>query len=245
MRLAAIADVHGNADALAATLGHIRTQGCDAIVNLGDCFSGPLDAARTADLLAGADIAVTVRGNHDRYLIEQRPEDMGLSDRVAFDQLGRHTLDWIRTLPTAAVYGDVFLCHATPDKDDIYWTEQVLPDGTVCRAPLHQIASRTSGITHQLILCAHSHLPRALRLYTGQLLVNPGSVGCPAYTDDLPVPHAVCAGSPHARYAVVDTVTQHTTFHLVSYDTTAAVARAVAENRPDWAQGLATGWITA
>ena len=34
------------------------------------------------------------------------------------------------------------------------------------------------------------------------LVVNPGSIGMPAYTDDNPVPHAIETGTPHARYAV-------------------------------------------
>jgi len=44
MRFAAIADIHGNYLALEAVLADICTQGIDAIVNLGDMVSGPLDA---------------------------------------------------------------------------------------------------------------------------------------------------------------------------------------------------------
>ncbi|MEL7151833.1 MAG: metallophosphoesterase family protein, partial [Pseudomonadota bacterium] len=42
MRLAAISDIHGNSDALRAVLDDIKRRGVDQIVNLGDCFSGPL-----------------------------------------------------------------------------------------------------------------------------------------------------------------------------------------------------------
>ena len=45
MRIAAIADVHGNSAALEAVLRDVDRVGADAIVNLGDHFSGPLDAA--------------------------------------------------------------------------------------------------------------------------------------------------------------------------------------------------------
>ncbi|MBL8561144.1 MAG: metallophosphoesterase family protein, partial [Gemmobacter sp.] len=41
-RFAAIADIHGNADALAAVLADIDAQGITEIVNLGDLLSGPL-----------------------------------------------------------------------------------------------------------------------------------------------------------------------------------------------------------
>jgi predicted phosphodiesterase len=43
MRIAAIADVHGNLNALCAVLAHItRVSSPDLIVNLGDPLSGPL-----------------------------------------------------------------------------------------------------------------------------------------------------------------------------------------------------------
>jgi 3',5'-cyclic AMP phosphodiesterase CpdA len=76
MRFAAIADVHGNHLALEAVVADIRAQGIDAIVNLGDMASGPLDAKRTMDALMALD-AVHVLGNHDRYLIDRPPEKMG------------------------------------------------------------------------------------------------------------------------------------------------------------------------
>ncbi len=44
MRFAAIADIHGNHLALEAVLADIRAQGIEEIVNLGDFFSGPLEA---------------------------------------------------------------------------------------------------------------------------------------------------------------------------------------------------------
>ena len=55
MRLAAIADVHGNYLALEAVLADIRAQGIGEIVNLGDMASGPLDARRTMDALMALD----------------------------------------------------------------------------------------------------------------------------------------------------------------------------------------------
>ena len=53
MRLAAIADIHGNASALEAVLADITAQGIADIVNLGDHLSGPLEAGRTAEVVGG------------------------------------------------------------------------------------------------------------------------------------------------------------------------------------------------
>ena len=65
MRLAVIADIHGNLLALEAVLAHIAARGITRIVNLGDCVSGPLCPAETAARLMALAMP-TVRGNHDR-----------------------------------------------------------------------------------------------------------------------------------------------------------------------------------
>jgi diadenosine tetraphosphatase ApaH/serine/threonine PP2A family protein phosphatase len=245
MRFAAIADVHGNYLALEAVIADIRTQGVDEIVNLGDMASGPLDARRTMDALMALD-AVHVLGNHDRYLIDRPPEKMGPWDRPAHAQLDAGHLDWLRTVPPTRAYRErVFLCHATPESDEVYWLETVLPDGTVRMASLEAIEEAARSIAQPLILCGHSHIARAVRLADGRLIVNPGSVGSPGYRDVHPFPHVVEAGTPDARYAILelDKGSWHVTFRHVPYhhDTMAALARR--NGQPELAAALATGWI--
>ncbi|MCA8929406.1 MAG: metallophosphoesterase family protein, partial [Alphaproteobacteria bacterium] len=69
MRFAAIADIHGNLDALEAVLADIAVQGIGDVVNLGDHVSGPMLAAGTADRLMALDFT-TIRGDQDRRLLE-------------------------------------------------------------------------------------------------------------------------------------------------------------------------------
>jgi diadenosine tetraphosphatase ApaH/serine/threonine PP2A family protein phosphatase len=216
MRFAAIADVHGNHLALEAVLADIRAQGIHVI------------------------------GNHDRYLIDRPPEKMGSWDRPAHAQLDKHHLDWLRAVPTTAVFRDqVFLCHATPDHDEVYWLETVLPDGTVRMSSLDVIEKHAQGITQSLILCAHTHLARAVRLRDGRLIVNPGSVGSPGYRDVHPFPHVVEAGTPDARYAILELleVGWDVTFRHVPYDHDAMAALARQNGQAELASALATGWI--
>jgi 3',5'-cyclic AMP phosphodiesterase CpdA len=131
--------LHGNYLALEAVIADIRAQNIDEIVNLGDMASGPLDARRTMDALMALD-AVHVLGNHDRYLIDRPAEKMASWDRPAHAQLDATHLDWLRAVPPSCVFRDqVFLCHATPDKDEVYWLETVLPDGTVRMSSLEEI----------------------------------------------------------------------------------------------------------
>jgi diadenosine tetraphosphatase ApaH/serine/threonine PP2A family protein phosphatase len=245
MRFAAIADVHGNYLALEAVIADIRAQGIEEIVDLGDMASGPLDARRTMDALMALD-AVHVLGNHDRYLIDRPPEKMGSWDRPAHAQLDIGHLDWLRAVPPSRVYREkVFLCHATPERDEVYWLETVLPDGTVRMASLEAIEAAAGGIAQPLILCGHSHIARAVRLADGRLIVNPGSVGSPGYRDIHPFPHVIEAGTPHARYAILEFTSGHwhVTFRHVPYDHDAMAALASKNGQPELASALATGWI--
>jgi predicted phosphodiesterase len=92
MRFAAIADVHGNRFALEAVLADIATNGISEVVNLGDHLSGPLEAARTADILMERGFP-SVLGDQDRRLVELRTD--GASSRSDFRQLKRKHLDWM------------------------------------------------------------------------------------------------------------------------------------------------------
>ncbi|GAC1040363.1 metallophosphoesterase family protein [Rhizobium sp. No.120] len=245
MCFAAVADIHGNHLALEAVLADIRRQGITDIVNLGDCFSGPLTASKTADMLLELN-APTVRGNHDRYLIELAPEAMHASDRAAYSELTERHLEWLRALPTSTVYLDeAYLCHATPADDNVYWLESVSPEGQVYLKPLEEIEALAAGIDFPLILGGHSHIPRVVRLSDGRLIVNPGSVGCPAYDDDLPYYHKVETGHPFASYAILEKAGDHwlPVFRQVAYDHMEMAKLAAQNGREEWASGLATGWL--
>jgi diadenosine tetraphosphatase ApaH/serine/threonine PP2A family protein phosphatase len=245
MRLAAIADVHGNYLALEAVLADIRAQGIGEIVNLGDMASGPLDARRTMDALMALD-AVHVLGNHDRWLIDRPPEKMGSWERPAHAQLENRHLDWLRAVPPTRIFRDqVFLCHATPADDNVYWLETVTPDGSVRMSPLEAIEKEAEGISQSLILCAHTHIARAVRLRDGRLVVNPGSVGSPGYRDIHPFPHVIEAGTPDARYAILELADGkwQVTFRHVPYDHEAMAALARKNGQAELASALATGWI--
>lgn len=245
MIFAAIADIHGSHLALEAVLDDIRRLGIAAIVNLGDCFSGPLEAGKTAEILSGLDLP-TVRGNHDRYLVEQPAEAMGPSDAHAFRQLDERSRDWLRSLPFDMVWRDeVYLCHATPKDDNTYWLETVTPEGHVVPRPVAEIEAWAAGVSRPLLLCGHTHLPRTVRLSDGRLVVNPGSVGCPAYEDDRPYPHKVEARNVHACYAIGEKRGGGwaVTFRQVPYDHMAMAELAAKNGRPDWESALATGFI--
>jgi predicted phosphodiesterase len=222
----------------------VRGRGVDLTVNLGDILSGALLPAETADRLMALELP-TIRGNHERQVLSLDPERMGASDRHAFDSLGESQRAWMAQLPAVLSPLDgVFMCHATPYNDCDCYLEDLV-DGELRPAPLDRIEERSRSCDAALILCGHSHLPRVVRLRTGQVVVNPGSVGIQAYLGHDPGPHAVEVGSPHARYAILESTPRGWRADLVSvpYDWDEAAKLAARNGREDWARALATGFV--
>jgi putative phosphoesterase len=247
MRIAAISDVHGNVLALDAVLTDIARQSVDVVVNLGDLLSGALRPAGTADRLMELALP-TVRGNHERQLLTYAPERMGASDRLAHEAITDRHRAWLAELPmTVEVADGVLAFHGTPTDDLVYLLETVDPSGARAATEAEVLERLGGSAAVPLLLCGHTHLQRSMRLPTGSLVVNPGSVGWPAYEDDHPHPHVMEAGTPHARYAVVDDSNGQweAQFLAIDYDWDAAAAVAEAHARPDVATALRTGRMSA
>jgi predicted phosphodiesterase len=243
MRIAVLADIHGNLRALEAVQADLRKQSPDVVVNLGDHVSGPLEAARTADALISAGY-LNIRGNHDRQLLDRPLEQMGAPDSAAYSQLNARHREWLASLPaTYALEPDIPLCHGSPVDDLEYLLEDVGENGVVL-ASAGAIRQRLGSNKARLVLCGHTHIPRAVSIDDGVQIVNPGSVGLPAYDDILPRPHYMETGSPHARYAVLDRERNawRITFIALEYDWSAASEDARRADRPDWAHALRTGY---
>jgi predicted phosphodiesterase len=239
--LAIIADVHGNAWALEAVLADIAQRGVKTIVNLGDNANGPLDPKRSVELLRSIN-AVHLRGNGDRMTGEGGPTARK-SALFARERLDEDELRWLRELPMQARGDGWNAFHATPASDEEYFLENVVSGKTVL-ASREEISARLGSTKGSLVLCGHTHIPRLVQLNDGRLIVNPGSVGLPAYNGDTPVSHAVETGSPHARYAIAQHQNElwRVEFRCIPYDWKAAAAAARAAGWPGWAHYLETGY---
>jgi predicted phosphodiesterase len=241
-QIAAIADIHGNTWALDAVLADIRRRGIATIVNLGDSVYGSLDPAGTAERLIGMGIP-SICGNQDRIVYNPTDEVRTSADfGFVAGALGDAQIRWLEQQPAVLVLGDVFCCHGTPRSDETYLIERVTQHGVYLNDAA-TIQAHLAGVELALVLCGHSHLPRALWLPGGRLVVNPGSVGIPAYDHDLPYPHVMEAGSPHARYAILSRapagwMVEHV---AVPYDWSAAAAVARRNGRADRARWIETG----
>jgi putative phosphoesterase len=179
MRVAAIADVHGNLPALEAVLDAIERERPDVIVCCGDVASGPMPA-ETIDLLRTLPGARFVRGNADRGLVEEfdgkpaSPLPGPFADWAA-SQINQPQRDFLAAFEDTVVIDDVdgigraLFCHATPRNDVDVMTEET---------PLGRMRAHLSGVDADIVVCGHTHM-QFDRLVDRIRVVNAGSVGMP------------------------------------------------------------------
>lgn len=185
IRLAVLADTHGNLPALEAVLADIGQRDVDHIVVAGDLVGGP-NPIETIRLLRFLD-SWMIRGNSDtsfvHYAIGQASADRHTHLQYALlrwgvRQLDTDTLDFIRSLPEQRVIdlsGTVAIrvVHGSPRdlKESIYPDR----DSAVLDLALMQI-------TEPVIVCGHTHIPW-VREQDGRLALNPGAVCGPLNGD--------------------------------------------------------------
>lgn len=264
MKIAAISDIHGNINALQAVLAEIDREGVSKIINCGDTLGGPLESAKTADLLMARGIAM-IAGNHERQLLTLPPEKLNRSDACTASEINDGHRAWLASAPpTMWLSDDVFICHGTPTSDLHYWLETITDDFGVsgsnsphCSVGVRpatqaEIEQRLGRGEHtrraSLIICGHTHAPRVVQVNSPDgghpiTIVNAGSVGLPGYDDIHPHKHWVETGSPHARYALMEKTQQGWSVQLrsVAYNFEPMAQLAEKRGRTDWALPLRTG----
>lgn len=238
MRIAVLSDVHGNVRALEAVLADIARRTPDVTVNLGDCVTSPLWPRETFELLETLSFP-TVRGNHDRVLAE--PADAWKIPSVVFtrDTLTERQRSALGALPPSIdVAEGVLAVHGTPASDTRYLLEDKV-DGRLALATADTLGERLGDVAAGLVLCGHSHHQHVAADRRGRLVLNPGSVGTPRYSDndDRLLNEA---GSPHARYAIATRGRAGWSVELIAleYDWTAVAEQAARNGRADWGAGF-------
>ena len=200
---AIISDIHGNSLALKAVLVDIKSRGIEEIINLGDHFFGALEPEGVASILRENEM-LCISGNTDREILESI--DTGFKkeglDRIRAD-LSEQTVVWLRKLPKTETLDDLFfVCHGTPESDDEYLLEKVTEKGVFVYND-EELVKKTEHIKERIILCGHSHVNRVVYLSNDKIILNPGSVGLPAYLGNGEHRFAMESMTPHAKYAIV------------------------------------------
>jgi putative phosphoesterase len=182
MRVAVLADIHGNLPALDAVLHDTDATGVDAIVLNGDLATGPMPAETLDRLAELGERAIWVRGNADRELVAaydgapnpDLPEAARVPTEYCASRLDPRHRDLLADLPLSIVLevvglGRVRFCHATTRSD----TEIVLVD-----SPVERYQAAFADTYEPLVVLGHTHMPFD-RLADRRRFINPGSVGMP------------------------------------------------------------------
>ncbi len=203
MRLAILADIHGNLPALEAVLADVAHQGVDGIIVAGDFVDRP-QPLETVHMLRALGCWM-IRGNRENYLLAydrgDAPERWHVSIQWAglrwlYRQLDREALGFMASLPEQRVVSvdgtaSIRVVHGSPRTV----TELLLPDSDTVtmaqyeRAGLLALDYSQLGLDPALaefdepvLVCGHSHI-RWSQHQRGRLILNPGSVGAPVNSD--------------------------------------------------------------
>jgi predicted phosphodiesterase len=196
MRIAVLADIHGNAAALDAVIADLTSLQPDRILLNGDLLTLGPEPEETAILLRQLN-APSTRGNTDRWLGDaaRAKRSQGVADEVfenlrwTADHLGPGDLRPFTDLPfaLAAEPFAVQLYHASAGGDELgVWPDT--PDG--------EIPLLFTETLVQTFVVSHTHLPGE-RLADDLRVLNTGSVGLP-YDGDTRACYLLLEGEPDA-----------------------------------------------
>jgi diadenosine tetraphosphatase ApaH/serine/threonine PP2A family protein phosphatase len=236
LRIAILADIHGNLEAFRACLDDAHARGAERIVLLGDLVGYGADPeavlAIAMALVAGG--AIALLGNHDEAAASGRTP--GMNDRAAaaiawtHARLGAAERRFLAALPLTCTAENCLFVHAEAS-DPGTW--HYVADAEAARRSLD---ATDAGIT----VCGHVHRPALYSLgETGKLTpfrpVAEAPVPLARGRRWLAVMGAVGQprdGNPAACYGMLDTATPEVTWLRVPYDVAAAAARIRAAGLP-------------
>jgi diadenosine tetraphosphatase ApaH/serine/threonine PP2A family protein phosphatase len=230
MKLALLADVHANLEALEACLAHARERGAERLAVLGDVVGYGADPGAVVDAVAAlVDAgALAVRGNHDDAAASGDADLMhhAAAKVIAWtrERLTDGQRAFLAGLPLVVREDGLFLVHASPEAPGawVYVTD-----------PLRAERAFEAAAPDPWVFCGHVHEPV---LYTRGAAARPVPFR-PVPGVAIPVPPrrpwlAVVgsAGQPRdgntaACYAMLDTARTTLTFHRVPYDNRAAAEK--------------------
>lgn len=237
MRLALLADIHGNLEAFLACLDHARQRGAERIVLLGDLVGYGADPAAVVDIAMAkvAAGALAVLGNHDEAAAGAGASGMNDAAAAAIawtrQQLSEAQRAFLRDLPLTAEEDGRLYVHADAAMPGRW---RYVTDAEAARRSL-------AATDAQAAFCGHVHRPALYSLAeTGKLTAFRPVGGAPVPLARgrswLAVLGAVGQprdGNPAACYMLLETDPLEATWYRVPYDIASAAAKIRAAGLPE------------
>ena len=213
VRIAVLADAHGNLPALQAALGAIRRLGCEAIYHLGDAIAIGPQPAECLDLLLDTPNLYPTMGNHELWYVNglPQPQPEWMSDGEVIHQKWVHAQlkarhraaikGWPSVLEVEAEGVRLALMHYPPGPADT-------PSGfapTIHRPSAEELDHLFCDYSADVVCYGHTHVAWQCTS-RDTTYVNPGALGC----DPAPLARFVTIECRAGRYVLED--------HAVPYD---------------------------
>ena len=246
MKIAILSDINSNVYALQEVIKDAKNKNVDLMLNLGDSFYGPIAPRETYDLIKENNF-ITVCGDQDRKILEASLATLEENKtlKYVYDDLDDDILYWIQSLPFEKFIGeDLYITHGTQHDDSIYMLEDVKSGKPVLRND-KEILNLVDDVESKFVMCGHSHTPRCVNLSSGQVVINPGSVGLQGFKNDNPCEHKIENLTTDATYVVLDVDNDKYNLELVKvpYDYEKAAKKAEQNGREDWAFTIRNGKV--
>lgn len=191
MKIGIITDVHNNVVALEQVLQRLESENCDYIVCCGDIIGiGPYPE-QTVQRMMKIPNLITVRGNHDGYLLDGIPDTFPNDELMEpseteyhkweHGQLSESSVEFLSKLPfekdISCYNKKITILHYCMNGENKYINYSPNPtDDDLMR----MFANYDSDI----ILFGHDH-GRTIRNINGKWYINVGSLGCPAMDKNI------------------------------------------------------------
>ena len=244
MKIAILSDIKSNVYALEAVLEDAKNNNVDVFVNLGDSFYGPIAPRATYDLIRKNEF-ITLLGDEDRQILEASLSQLEINDilRYVYNDLNDEVLYWIQELPFEKLIGeDFYMVHGTYQDDSLYMLENS-SSGKLELNTDKKILEILDDIKSKFVFCGNSCTPRCVNLSSGQVVINPGSVGIQAFRKNIPNEHTIENNNIDASYVILTVEDEKYDIELIkiAYDVEKAALKAIENGREDWAFRLRTG----
>ena len=206
MRVAVLADIHGNLPALRAVLAELDAVPVDSLVVAGDVVGGPCPREVLELLARRPEPVVWISGNAEREAIAAwdgaptEDDEAGRAAAWSAGALDRRWRDELATWPITVALDGVRYCHGSPRRDD-----EVLTTMT----PDEALAEALGDVDETVVVGGHTHQQFIRTMAGAPTCVNAGSVGIPY------------EGRPGAFWLIMDGVAPR--LRETPYDVAAAV----------------------
>jgi len=238
LKLALLADVHSNLEALEACLEHARGAGAGGYAFLGDLVGYAADPEAVLDRIEAlaAEGAVVVRGNHDQAVLDGDTGDMNEAARAAIEWTRGRLADrhraFLEGLPLVVRRDSAVFVHASAASPGTwtYVSDPLRAQGSLQAAGDARYVF--SGHVHEPVLYYMSPLSRPMpfRPVPGVAVPVPARRQWLAIVGSAGQPRD---GSAAACYALLDQERSTLTFHRVPYDWSEAARKITAAGLPE------------